>query len=344
MAAVSVPLNSSRHLTFRTWDPAGAATDAGTVALTITAPDGTTTTPTPDHTAATGLYSHDQQWTDDGLWTWAWVASGGSAVPRVSTGSVLVGVLRAIEPWCLTEEVRQSAALAPLVEKSQVKDDKLEQACRAATEWLHSRTSRRFRGLRVVELRPCCQHAVPRPGVLWWPQQGTNSLQPIMDGPASCGCSGSGVELPTDVRVIRSVTIDGAPFTDWRSAGRYLYRTDDENWPLCQRLDLDSSEDDTFAVSAVVGGDGTEIARMAAIDLAGELYLGLFDPAKTRTPVRMSQMTRQGATYMRVDTTTLGKDRLTGLRDCDLFLSEFGQPLKRMAMMSPDVGPLAERR
>lgn len=60
-------------------DPAtGALTDA-TVTLVVQAPDGTETTPAPDH-PSTGVYEHYLALTAEGWWTLIWTAASGQFV------------------------------------------------------------------------------------------------------------------------------------------------------------------------------------------------------------------------------------------------------------------------
>ena len=71
-----------QHLVY---SAAGALTNA-TVALTVTAPDGTTSTPSVTN-SATGTYTSAFTLTSAGTWLWVWTVSG--AVVDVEMGSVL---------------------------------------------------------------------------------------------------------------------------------------------------------------------------------------------------------------------------------------------------------------
>lgn len=342
---------SSRKLRFQTYGEDGKPASATEVKLYVTPPAG------PEAGAVvaadgTGRYENTLLFDSDGLWSWRWETTNpGPAVARIEADAVLIGGSRAAPaaPWCSISDVIRTPALKKLGENNELDLDDVGRQCIAATEWLHSRTWRRFRGLRSVELRPCCQCARISPYALaglLWPLMAYSSgdSQPVYDGPASCGCSIlHELTLPSDTQTVVGVTIDGAPFTDYRVDGRRLLRTDDEPWPCCQRIDRVSTEDDTFAVNVVVGGEMFEVARTAAAELASEFYLAIADPASCRIPTRVNSVTRQGVVYTRVDTTTLAKDRMLGLRATDIFLSEFGQVRKRMAMASPDVAPLDRR-
>lgn len=54
------------------------ATDPTTITLTIEAPDGTVTTPAPEH-AGDGVYEYDLLLDAPGVWKWLWVGTGAAA-------------------------------------------------------------------------------------------------------------------------------------------------------------------------------------------------------------------------------------------------------------------------
>jgi hypothetical protein len=65
----------------------GALADPTAVTLTITRPDATIDTPSPEH-PSTGRYEHDLGLTQAGRWSWRWVGTGN--VAAVEDGSVMV--------------------------------------------------------------------------------------------------------------------------------------------------------------------------------------------------------------------------------------------------------------
>lgn len=71
---------------------ADVLTDA-TVALTVTAPDGTSTTPTPTHPGL-GTYTADILITQPGTWTYRWAATG--AATDTETGRFIAGTTPAL--------------------------------------------------------------------------------------------------------------------------------------------------------------------------------------------------------------------------------------------------------
>lgn len=53
----------------------GNLVDATSVTMTVKAPDGTVTTPTPTH-VSTGIYQFQQSATQAGVWTWKMIGTG----------------------------------------------------------------------------------------------------------------------------------------------------------------------------------------------------------------------------------------------------------------------------
>ena len=74
-----------RNVEYLVYNAAGALTNA-TVVLTVTAPDGTTSTPSVTN-ASTGTYTAVVTLSSAGLWTWKWAASG--TVVDVAYDSIL---------------------------------------------------------------------------------------------------------------------------------------------------------------------------------------------------------------------------------------------------------------
>lgn len=346
-------VGQSRRLRFRAYNTDGEGDGGGTVTLTVTAPDGTTSTPSPSESSP-GAYEHLLTFDAPGWWQWEWQADGGDLVPNVATDGTLAGL--ALYPqaqWATPDDVLNSTPADGL--KADDTDLRvLDDACTAATEWLHSRTWRRFRGYREVEIRPCCVHAYQRirawlafPMIMAaYTQRADANPAPILDGPAPCGCSPiAQIELPDDVRQVRKVLIDGTEFDGWRlDSGRRLTRTDNQAWPCCANMQLPETETNTFSVHAVVGEEPLQIARLAAIELSAQFYLAIKNPSKCRISARVTQVQRQGATYTRVDPSQLAKDGYLGLPVVDAFLSQFGKRRKRALFASPDTPELARRK
>jgi len=340
-------VGDSRRLRFSTFTPAGKPAAAAAVQYRVIEPSGLQIASAP-FSPEEGVYEVLQTFNAPGLWQWSFQASGGPTMRSMETDAILVGGSpdRPDHPWCSVDDLRSSAQLKKYFDDGSMNLELLERACMSATEFLHDRTFRRFRGLRETELRPCCHHVWRPLGelVAWLMGSGD---PPIIDEPAGCGCSRlQEFRLPSDVRLVSRVLIDGAVFTDWRlDYGRLLVRTDGDSWPCCQDMDAASSEADTFAVEAVVGERELELARLAAMELTPELYLAVGNPSECRIPTKVKEVNRQGSRYVQVEQASLDANGNLGLRVTDLFLGEYGQKKSmRMSIASPDVPPRARRR
>lgn len=340
----------TRVLRYSTYAADGSAAEAGSVVFTLIDPAGASSTPSVTHVAASNEYSIALTFPSAGWWQWTWANTGGTAVPHVEAGSSLVGLsLYQPTPWCTLHDVLRLPAISALTTPDL---ELLDRSRRAATEFLHTRTWRRFRGLRLVELRPCCRCSFRSVGA-WsvWPMNGAGygrsspDPAPIMQGPQPCGCSPIlEIELPDDVREVVGVTINGAAFTDWRlDAGRMLTRTDRTPWPCCSNVELPDTELNTFSVDVVVGEETADLARLACAELASELFLATAKPTACSIPTKVSSVQTQGQTWTTIDQKTLNEDGTLGLRVCDIFLSAFGKRRKRMIIASPDTPVLGRR-
>jgi hypothetical protein len=346
---------STRRIEHRSYNEAGELAPAAATTLTVIDPEGAAT----DYPfgPGDGAYSWVLKFSAPGLWQWFWRSGGGDALDQTESGAEFVFsrlLSRPVRAWCTPADVVLTAQLRKLEEKGTLNYELLGRECMAATEFLHERTFRRFRGMRELELRPCCQcsfgFSTTWPWMVWLTSGRLADTPPVIDGPEPCAC---GVvqeirlpdDMPDDRGAVVRVLIDGEPFSDWRlDPGRRLVRTDGQSWPCCQRLEDPDSEEGTFSVHVIVGEEAYEIARTAAIELASELYLAIGDPSECRIPTRVNTVTRQGAVYTRVDTTTLARDGFLGLRATDIFLSEFGKKRRTLAIASPDVPPKGSRR
>jgi len=351
---VSYPLGGPITLSTVVTDRDGEPVDDSGAQLVVTDPSGTPTTytvagpPALEHTA-TGAYQRLVIGTALGMWSWEWTVTSGNG--GMDSGFFLVGVGPSQKAWCSLEDVLK----LPSVKKVPVQDYALMGRCvMGASEFLHSRTWRRFKGLREVELRPCCRHAYARlRAYVAWPMvlaaQGIGSSpdpSPIMQDAQPCGCSPiSEIELPDDVQLVTRVLIDGDEYDGWRlDSGRRLTRVDDTAWPCCADVMLPETELNTFSVHIVVGEDIPEMGRLAAAELAGELYLAVVDKGACQIPANITNVSTQGQTWTRINTQTLQKDVGLGLRTVDIFLSQFGRRRRRAMIASPNNPDLGRRK
>ena len=174
-----------------------------------------------------------------------------------------------------------------------------------------------------------------------------------------CGCgSESYVTLPGHpIRHIVQVKIDGSvvPAGEYRlDAKRELLRLDDpgppvvhRTWPACQNLALADDQPGTFSVRYLYGVDPPEAGKIAAAQLAGELFKAC--PGNTgecRLPNKVTKVVRQGITIEKlVPLAEMLKTGATGLQLVDAFIAGANPRgiRRRPAVWSPDVRSMGRR-
>ncbi|MFJ8934028.1 hypothetical protein ACIRLA_46435 [Streptomyces sp. NPDC102364] len=183
-------------------------------------------------------------------------------------------------------------------------------------------------------LRPCQSHCTAGCDVCAANGIAATTWTPFLAGGQwynlTCGTCGDGcqcgtpldeLELPGPVAKVNTVWIDGAEFTNWALYNsNLLMRTDGEPWPGCQRLDLDLTEPDTWAVDYVRGVPVPEGGKRAAGILACEFAKACTGDKRCRIPANVSQVTRDGVAYT-FDPTTFYDNGKTGIPEVDLWLS-----------------------
>lgn len=175
-----------------------------------------------------------------------------------------------------------------------------------AQELLFQLSGRRFPGVCETTARPCrtgcgCPWQILSRGHLVW--------NPNLDGGwacdgDTCGCRPlSRVLLSGYVQEVIEVLIDGVtvdPATYRVDRHRWLVRVRDPaapdtalTWPGCQNLDLDETEDGTFAVSYTFGKNPPASGVAAAAELACEIYKGC-SGGECELPSGVVRYSRQG--------------------------------------------------
>lgn len=319
-----------------------------TVVLTITAPDGTVTAPTPDHDGV-GLYSFELLLDQAGVWRIAWDGEG--AVPADATQVLLVHTPGQIgstcAPWATSAD-----ACAPCDDyaiDTVVLDDKMQMA----TDVLFNLTGRRWPGECVDIIRPQAQYRMADVRS-WWPADAPAAPW----GWCSChrgreaGCSTmSEIKLPGHPVSQVTVMLDGAVFTDWRlDDGRYLVRTDGDGWPCCQNMDGDpTADDDTFEVTYVYGRR-PPIGGVVAAATLGCQYALACDPdavsdGRCRLPRNIASKSRAGTTTNFFDPQTLVNDGQVGIAEVDQWVMSvmLGDKRRRATVMVPGQSRSARR-
>lgn len=222
-------LGQTRRITAE-FTAATVDTDPTTVTLTITAPDGTVTTPVPTHDGA-GKYHHDLLLDQEGIWSIDWTGTG--AVPAEASTTITVTGKSAEGPcdnWITWGEIGEYCtppSLAPALQDA---------VLAMATRTLWKRSCKQF-GLCTIErarVTPLCQHRYSwRAGVGYYPSGGYAMAGLYANG-CACG-SYHYIDLGAD-RVakvgtvwVNGVVIDPASYRvdDWQR----LVRTDGNAWP-----------------------------------------------------------------------------------------------------------------
>jgi hypothetical protein len=125
------------------------------------------------------------------------------------------------------------------------------------------------------------------------------------------------------VQSVQEVLVDGAvlPATSWRlQAGRYLLRVDGQPWPICQRLDLDTTESDTWSITYTHGREVPAGGRRAVTLLAVEINKACTGQ-QCKLPQRVQQVVREGVTMAFLDPLDFLKQGRTGIVEIDLWLA-----------------------
>ena len=113
----------------------------------------------------------------------------------------------------------------------------------------------------------------------------------------SCGCVPEVWLGRSDIQGIAQVKIDGdvVPPSSYRLDRRsYLVRTDGDQWPSCQAIALDDSEEGTFSVSFWYGEEPTDLAVAAASALACQLWAACNNAGRCKLPKGTQSVVRGG--------------------------------------------------
>lgn len=277
---------------------------------------------------ATGLYYYDYAVASDaplGVWTAHWtgvingspvevddlfeVVAAGSLNASTSSGSTC-------SPWATEADLCSPCNDYGNVET--LAGDMLQ----AASDVLFELSGRQFPGTCETTIRPAarCHHA-----------ERSASLPVARRSGRGCGCPSYLFRLPDHpVELVTEVKVDGDVVDP------SLYRLDDHRtlvrladadgsnpgWPSSQRLDLATTEDDTWSISYLWGREPPPMGVTAAAVLACELALAC-DPetvSQCRLPKNVTSVTREGVSLVLSPSDFLDRDGKTGLYEVDLFL------------------------
>jgi hypothetical protein len=211
-----------------------------------------------------------------------------------------------------------------------------------ATEVVWALSGRQF-GLCEVTLRPCRQDCAtypwPNSGLSgqWseWPGHGWLSVAlvggqwfNVVCGRCTHGCSCtavSEVRLPAPVHRIVEVRVDGdvLPTGSYRlDDARTLVRTDGGEWPRCNDLNLEDTEDGTWSVTAEYGREVPDSGRWAVGELACQLIRAR-NGEDCLLPANVTQLVRQGVTIQFPNVVDLLRENMTSLYLVNLFIATY---------------------
>lgn len=226
------------------------------------------------------------------------------------------------EPWCTDADL-------PCV---QYDDDPVvvEDWIRFASEVLYLLSDSIYPGPCLTVVRPCARRRPGREPRWYGGQRRGGWGECSCNRSDRCGCWGlQEIDLGPDVQAITEVKLDGVvvdPAEYDVSGGRYLvaYQRADGTqllWPCCQRLDLRSTEVDTFEVTFIRGLMPPIGGVKACAVLACELLKASRGDAECRLPKRVTSVTRQGVTVAVLDPLTMFGEGRTGLQEVDMWLA-----------------------
>lgn len=224
-------------------------------------------------------------------------------------------------------------------------------AVTAATYVLWTLTGRQF-GTCTATLRPCRRECYDETwwnsyGLPWttsWDYAGSTYPWFVMGCGAcrgTCSCSQvSEVILPSPVQSITTVKLDGvaAPTGSYRlDDNRLLVRTDGQQWPRCNNLNLNDDQPGTWSVTAVYGQPVPKMGELAMGELACQLIKAM-NGEDCSLPPGVTNLTRQGVSIEVPDIGSIFHDGRTGLYLTDMFIIS-ANPHKlasRSRVYSPD--------
>lgn len=226
----------------------------------------------------------------------------------------------------------------------------------AAVDYLWRWTGRIF-GVCTTTIRPVRQdcHDSTYAGQAGVPSGGA-WFQPVLVGGKwrnlSCGLCGDecactrlySIRLPGPVQTVEQVTIDGVEVDPdvYRVDNRAnLVRDDGNDWPICQRLDVDETADGSFAVTYRFGVPVPRGGQVAAGVLACELAKALSYSADCRLPQRVQTITREGVTVGMFDSFEGLDSGRTGIWTIDSWVASINGPRPHATVHNPDVRPPA---
>lgn len=259
-------------------------------------------------------------------------------------------------PWATVEDVERLVGDADCFADNLTL---LEDALEIASETLFVLSGRQFPGICEVTVRPCAveQPTSSSPTPLVGYQ--TDSFAAFGGACSchhppgrSCGCCG-----PSETRLgyspiveVSEVLIDGAtldPAAYRIDDGKYLVRlpnpgsTVPQSWPCCQRLDLPTTEAETWSVTFCYGKGAPPLGVAAAARFAAEIAKGALGLDCCIAARNVTSMSREGVSIEVLSPTDFLTAGLLNIFEADLFIQTYNPAKirKNAKILSPDTGP-----
>lgn len=250
----------------------------------------------------------------------------------------------------------------------------LDTVAYVACDILYSLSGRQFPGVCTRTVRPtvdtcACFGFSPAAGLgwwywtpMWWGGAYSWFWQNECGDRAGCGTTSTVPLAGYPVRQILEVRIDGdvLPLLDDNGNPNYrldlrrnLVRMNDPStdpatprrWPICQNMALDDTQPGTFSVTYTWGADVPALGRLAAIQMARELWNSL-NGDTCKLPSKVTKVTRQGVSMERVvPIADMLRGGSTGIPTVDAFIATYNPSKRKMrsAVFSPDVRQYARK-
>lgn len=224
-----------------------------------------------------------------------------------------------------------------------------------ASELLYALSGRQYPGVCSETIRPCAGGSrLPQGWAYpWYPTRFGGQWLNIGCGchiDYSCACGGvPQIDLGRhDVVEVTLVNIDGTILAadSYRlDEGRWLVRTDGEQWPCCQDLSKDIGETGTWYLELEYGTNPPTMGKLAVSKLACELQKACDGDSTCELPSRVTSVARQGVTLAILDPQDFLDGGRTGLYEVDLFLKAANPNglARRASAWTPDMPGKARR-
>lgn len=285
-----------------------------------------------------------------GVWTVRWFATIDAQTSSIegtftveSSATIAPSSGQTCTPWATHED-----AIGPCATYD-VDPDELDLCMQIATDILWNLTGRQWPGICTDTIRPQAQWKKWDGPPMWW---ASALAQGVADSPwgwCSChrgretGCARvpelklpSGPVDPSSVVVM----LDGEEFSEWRvDDGRYLVRTDGDQWPCCQDLLLPDTALNTFSVTWNFAHNPPSAGRRMAAVYGCQIAMA-FDPTlngQCKLPARVKAVTRQGVSVGAVDPETLVEKGQVGIPTVDAWVASIiaGRARRRATVIVP---------